>query len=261
MKPHTGQIVHFTSWALAFSILGGCVSMQTAVEGSSTDPTAQAEQLVVVRTADWNALTGTVSWYERTRLGDAWTQVGEPGEVEIGSAGLAWGTGLHGGALDAGPVKHEGDNKSPAGAFRLSGVFGYAPRSSVEFLKMPYHEMTSTCQCVDDVHSRYYNLVLDSLSVQNADWKSRERMRPPVGDWYKWGVVIDNNVSPRESGFGSCIFLHVSEGRGVATSGCTAMDEERIVSLIGWLNAEKHPILVQLPEHEYDQRKACWQLP
>jgi len=121
--------------------------------------------------------------------------------------------------------------------------------------------MTSTCQCVDDVHSRYYNLVLDSLSVDSADWKSHERMHPSAGDWYKWGIFIDNNVSPREGGRGSCIFLHVSEGPGIPTSGCTAMSEATIVTLIRWLEAAKHPVLVQLPELQYERLKPRWQLP
>jgi len=242
-------------------LIGRCIFSQTAAEGSAKDPTARAEQLVVVRTPGWDAAAGTLTLYERSRLGETWTRVGEPCDVNVGSAGLAWGLGLHGGVLDGGPEKLEGDNRSPAGAYSLSSVFGYAPRAGMGLLKMPYLEVTSSCQCVDDVHSRYYNLVLDSLSVDHADWISHERMRPPKGDWYKWGIVIDQNTNPREAGRGSCIFLHVSEGRGIPTSGCTAMDEDRIVALIRWLDAGKHPVLVQLPDSEYVQLKPRWQLP
>jgi D-alanyl-D-alanine dipeptidase len=145
--------------------------------------------------------------------------------------------------------------------FRLSAVYGYAPRTSVGFLNMPYIEATATCQCVDDVRSVYYNLVLDSLAVLRADWTSRERMRPRVGDWNKWGVIVDHNMSPREPGRGSCIFLHVTEGRGVPTSGCTSIEEDRIATLVRWLDARRHPVLVQLPLAEYALRRSGWRLP
>lgn len=261
MRRSIDWFVLVVSSTLLSCSLGGCASTKTNIVGSATDPTAQSEQLVVVRTAGWDAATGTLTCYERGRLGDAWTRVGEPCEVNLGSAGLAWGRGLHGGSLGDGPEKQEGDNKSPAGAFRLSTVYGYAPRSAVGDLKMPYIEATATCQCVDDVRSAYYNLVLDSLSVARADWTSRERMRSTRGDWYKWVVIVDHNRSPREPGRGSCIFLHVSEGRGVPTSGCTAIEEQRIAALVKWMDAGKHPILVQLPELQYAQWKPRWQLP
>ncbi len=255
-------LIVYVAFLLLFSfLLWGCGSARTNIVGTATNPTAQAEQLVLVQTADWDAPTGTLICYERNRLGDAWTQIGEPCEVNLGKAGLAWGWGLHGGSLGEGPEKREGDGKAPAGVFRLSAVFGYAPRSTVGFLSMPYIEVTASCQCVDDVHSAYYNLVLDSLSVAHADWTSRERMRSTRGDWYKWGVIVDQNMSPRTAGRGSCIFLHVSEGRGVLTTGCTSIEENRIVALIRWLDAGKHPVLVQLPEQEYVQWKPRWQLP
>jgi D-alanyl-D-alanine dipeptidase len=261
MKPLIGQAVCFAYLVLLPVALGGCAATAPAIVGSGANPTAPAEQLVIVRTADWDAPTGTLLCYQRSRLGDVWTQVGEPCEVNLGRKGLAWGLGLHGGNLGEGPEKHEGDGRSPAGVFRLSAVYGYAPRSSVEFLRMPYVEATAACQCVDDVHSAYYNLVLDSLSVAQTDWTSSERMRPRSGDWNKWGVIVDHNMSPRAPGRGSCIFLHVSEGRGVPTSGCTSIEEERITGLVKWLDAEKHPVLVQLPHAQYVSWESRWRLP
>lgn len=247
--------------ALLSLFLGACTSTGPANTEGAANPTARAEQMVVVRTPSWDAPTGTLVCYERNRLGDPWTQVGEPSEINVGRSGLAWGRGLHGGVLGEGPEKREGDGRSPAGAFRLSAVYGHAPRSGVRSLRMPYIEATSTCQCVDDIHSAYYNLVLDSLSVANADWKSRERLGPDAGDWNAWGVIVDHNMSPREPGRGSCIFLHVSEGEGVPTSGCTSIKEEQIAALVTWLDAGKHPVLVQLPDLQHRQWKSRWRLP
>jgi L,D-peptidoglycan transpeptidase YkuD (ErfK/YbiS/YcfS/YnhG family) len=86
-------------------------------------------------------------------------------------------------------------------------------------------------------------------------------MRPHAGDWNKWGVIVDHNMNPREPGLGSCIFLHVSEGRGVPTSGCTSIEEERIAALVRWLDAKKHPVLVELPHLQYLHWKSRWRLP
>lgn len=241
--------------------IGPCASSVHAGAGGAIDPTAPAQQMVLVQTVDWDSLTGTLVCYERSRLGEAWSQIGEAREINVGRAGLAWGSGLHGGTLGEGPEKREGDGRSPAGVFRLSAVYGYAPRSSVQFIRMPYIEVTSTCQCVDDPRSAYYNLVLDSLSVAVPDWGSRERMRPPAGDWNKWGVIVEHNMNPREPGRGSCIFLHVTEGRGVPTSGCTSIEEDRITELVRWLDPGKNPVLVQLPHAQYLQWKVRWRLP
>jgi D-alanyl-D-alanine dipeptidase len=261
MKRHSPAIARIAVVSLFALAFGACTSSGPEGGAHPIDPTAHARQLVLVRSADWDSLTGTLVWYERARRGDAWTQIGAPAEINFGRAGLAWGAGLHGGTLDVGPEKHEGDGRSPAGVFRLSAVYGYAPRDSVRYLMMPYIELSSTCQCVDDVRSAYYNLVIDSLSVPQADWTSRERMRPPTGEWNKWGVIVDHNMSPRVPGRGSCIFLHVIEGRGVPTSGCTSIEEDRIADLVRWLDAAKDPILVQLPQQQHLQRKSHWRLP
>ncbi len=261
MKSPSGAFVSFAITTMLSLTLGTGAFAGPPGAGQAMDPTAQAKQMVLVQTANWDSLTGTLICYERSRLGDPWIQVGEPCEINVGRAGLAWGSGLHGGTLGEGPEKREGDGRSPAGVFRLSAVYGYAPRTSVQFLKMPYIEVTATCQCVDDVRSAYYNLVLDSLSVAQADWTSRERMRPRAGDWNKWGVIVDHNMSPREPGRGSCIFLHVTEGRGVPTSGCTSIEEARIADLVKWLDPGKSPVLVQLPHLQYLEWKPRWRIP
>jgi D-alanyl-D-alanine dipeptidase len=97
--------------------------------------------------------------------------------------------------------------------------------------------------------------------VARADWKSRERMRPRKGEWNRWGVIVDHNINPREPGRGSCIFLHVTEGRRVPTSGCTSIEEERIATLVRWLDQAKCPVLAQFPVEQYSQMKQLWQLP
>src|SRR5262245_11255951 len=88
---------------------------------------AESRQLVIVITSDWNGVDGVMKLYERDSINNLWKVVSEKIPVVVGRNGMAWGKGLHGGARGEGPVKQEGDGRSPAGAFSLSSAFGYAP--------------------------------------------------------------------------------------------------------------------------------------
>lgn len=109
-------------------------------------------------------------------------------------------------------AKREGDGKSPAGVFALSSAFGYAPQP-LRGSRMPYLNLTSSTECVDDVHSKYYNRIVDR-SLVTPDWNSSEHMRD-AGESYRWGIIVDHNRivagdnNPPEPAGGSCVFLHI----------------------------------------------------
>ncbi len=245
--------------AISFLFFHSCSS--TSVNPDLVkSPAGFSKQLIVVETDGWNSNTGIMQYFEREKAGTDWKSASSKIEIAIGKKGLAWGTGLHGGNIADGPIKKEGDGKSPAGAFNLSAVFGYAKRDSVEFLKMPYIVADPNCFCIDDPNSKYYNLVLDSLQVADADWKSRERMKLR-NDLYKWGIVINHNSEPRVAGDGSCIFFHTWNNSNKPTEGCTVLDQPTLLKMIKWLDKEKNPIVVQLPKAEYERVKTKWNLP
>ena len=81
------------------------------------------EQLLVVKSEGWTATSATLQRYAREKNAD-WRSVGEAVRVNVGRHGMAWGRGLH----DArpGPVKLEGDGRTPAGVFPVGALFGYA---------------------------------------------------------------------------------------------------------------------------------------
>jgi len=79
-------------------------------------------------------------------------------------------------------------------------------------------------------------------------------------DEYKLGIFVAHNAAPTEAGAGSCVFLHIWKEPGHPTSGCTAMSEGSIESLLGWLDPRSNPVLVQLPEQEYLQKQISWEL-
>jgi D-alanyl-D-alanine dipeptidase len=217
---------------------------------------AQSSQMVVVTTKKWTATDGTLRRFERTERG--WEQFGPAVPVVVGRSGLGWGLGLNP-ASPTGPQKKEGDGRSPAGIFRLTYAFGYAPPEDVRQIKLPYIQCTSSVECVDDTNSAYYNIIVDRHKVAKVDWKSSEKMRMS-DDEYKLGVFVAHNASPTEPGAGSCVFMHIWKEPGHPTSGCTAMSEGSIDSVAGWLDARSNPVLVQLPQEEYLQKQTSWGL-
>ena len=215
-----------------------------------------SRQLILVTTRDWDAVGGTLRRFERKDSKAGWRQVGDAVPVVVGRGGLGWGAGLNSETGD-GPVKKEGDGKSPAGVFSLSNAFGFA--AEAPGLHVPYTPLTPTVECVDDVNSRRYNLIVDRGGLPDVDWKSSERMRSVEG--YRWGVVVEHNASPRVPGRGSCIFLHIWSGPDKGTAGCTAMEQPNLEALVRWLDAKKKPVLVQLPGAEYERLRSAWGLP
>lgn len=234
--------------------------------GSHTaEPAAMhsSSQLLVVITTDWNAVSGKLQRYERGSAGGKWHPVGAAIEVVVGKNGLGWGKGVV--SLDelpvspsTDPIKKEGDGKAPAGIFALSSAFGYASQK-VPGWRMPYIALTPSVECVDDSSSRSYNRIVDRTSL-TPDWNSSEQMRRP-DELYRWGIVVDHNAGPPRAGDGSCIFLHIWRGPGQGTVGCTAMPREQIEGLLAWLDPARKPLLVQLPQSQYNRLKHAWKLP
>lgn len=231
------------------------------VDGDVASVLAASRQLVVVQTPSWNDKVGRLQRYERH--GDAaggWRAVGEGVDIVVGTAGLGWGIGLHGGGVgvDA-PRKVEGDGRAPAGVFRLTRVFG---KTSAPESGLPSQKLSAGDVCVDDATHPAYNRILPAGT--DKTWKSAEQLVRK--DWlYDLIVVVDQNHGEGPAGAvagrGSCVFLHVWRREKSGTAGCTAMDKARLADLIRWLKADDAPLLVQLPRDVYASVRATWALP
>jgi L,D-peptidoglycan transpeptidase YkuD (ErfK/YbiS/YcfS/YnhG family) len=211
------------------------------------------KQLVVVTTDSWNNIEGRMSVYEHK--GNYWEPVFTQIPIVTGRSGMAWGKGLHKEELNRGKLKKEGDGNSPAGIFQLSGLFGYEDILS----KMSSLKVDIKTFCVDDSKSAYYNQIV-TIDTVKKDWTSAETMRMK-SDVYKFGIFVDYNVKPAIPTMGSCIFMHIWSGNTEPTAGCTAMKESDILKLIGFLDKKKNPILVQVPQSEYNKLKVVYKLP
>ncbi|MGE8067713.1 L,D-transpeptidase family protein [Pseudomonas sp. NPDC089569] len=231
-------------WSLLALLLPG-VAMAQGLEGS--------DQLIVVISRNWDDIQGTAQRYERH--GQSFEKVEAPFAVVLGKHGMGWGKGLLDSGPLQGPVKEEGDGKAPAGIFRLGTAFGYAPGADT---RLPYLALSADIECVDDSQSRRYNQLVDD-SIVARDWTSAERMHRN-DDLYRQGIFIEHNT-PASPAAGSCIFFHIWRGPSTPTRGCTAMDPADIARLFNWLDPRQSPLLVQLPEAQYEQLRVRWNLP
>lgn len=219
---------------------------------------ADSRQLVLVTTAGWDANRGTLRTYTKTNSG--WKVAAPAIPVTIGRTGSAWGVGLH--PAQPGLIKKEGDGRSPAGVFNIGIAFGYAESAQTA---LRYTAMSESDYCIDVNASPLYNRIVDTRVVgKEAIVGSTEPMRRDIhvnGDHrYKIGFVIEHN-SKGTPAAGSCIFAHLWKAPGEPTAGCTAMDEPAMRALLAWLQPERRPVFVLLPEHEYARVRVEWKFP
>ena len=239
------------------SSLAGAQQTAAADAAKSQADRSAAQQLLVVRSASWGAATARLTLFEKHDGGD-WKSLGGPIAVNVGRRGMAWGRGLH--AAGEGPLKKEGDGKSPAGVFSLGTAFGSSPTLPDGASGFAYLQARDSTFCVEDVRSPHYNQIVDGEHVSRTSWERWSPMKRSDG-LFDWGVVVHHNEASPQKGAGSCVFMHKWRGPGQGTSGCTAMAEEDIVTVLRWLDQKRSPLLVQVPDHAYPEISEKWGLP
>lgn len=234
-------------------------SMPSDCERRDVKPVpAESRQALLVTAPGWNAVAAALERYERTAAGTPWLAVGGRIPAVLGRNGLAWGRGLAP-PPPGGPVKKEGDGRSPAGVFRIRGAFGYAPAAEVPWIRLPYRQATAGLKCVDDPASPRYNRLVDT-AAEPQTWSRHEEMLRK-DDLYRLGAVIGHNDDPAVPGGGSCVFLHAWGGPDQATAGCTAVALPRLEDILRWLDPALFPVLVQLVAENRERLRTAWDLP
>lgn len=156
------------------------------------------------------------------KVGSAWKQVfASPFPGVVGKFGLTP-------AQD----KKEGDKKTPMGLYSLGEVFSPQPIA----VKMDFKYITSDDKYIDDSNSEYYNTWVTGPT--NA---RHENMSD--SDLYKLGVIINYNINPVTKGAGSAIFIHTWNSFDRYTTGCVALDENNLLSIVRWLDKKQHPYI------------------
>ncbi len=225
----------------------------SAIEQEVSAPDESPIQLLVITTPAWDQFNGRLQRFEGD--GKDWRPIGSQIPIVVGKNGLGWAVQEEELQAFGGPVKKEGDLKSPAGVFQLGTAFGYAANQEANWLKYPYWPITPQTMCIEDVKSEYYNQILEEGEVP-ADWNSTDHMRRK-DDLYEWGVFVEHNYPEPTPKAGSCIFLHVWNTKGGkrpgGTAGCTAMDKAQLVEVLRWLDEEKSQMMVQMPLGDYQK--------
>lgn len=244
---------------VAVALLAAC-QLPQAARPAVGNAWQASRQLVLVTSDNWDAEHGVLRSYERV-AGGAWHAVGAPQPVTIGKAGAAWGRGLHPLQTD-GPDKREGDNRSPAGVFRIGEAFGYAAHADTA---LPYRALGASDYCVDVSDSPQYNRIVDAdvvgaAAVQGSTEPMRRDLHVDGDQRYRLGFVIEHNPQATPQG-GSCIFAHLWKSPTESTTGCTAMPAAAMQNLLAWLRPERQPVFVLLPQAEYRRLYRAWQLP
>lgn len=212
-------------------------------------------QVVLVLADRVDAPTARLWQLERSGPEEGWVCRAGPARASVGRNGLAWGCGPHTPAappddLTVWRLKREGDGCAPAGVFALPFAFGTAVPDDASWLRLPYVHATPSLRGVDDPESRFYNQLVDEARLPTGvhpDWRSREVMRRDDG-LYDWGIFVAHNHPQPVGGRaarGSCIFIHRWKSAGEGTAGCTALGQRDLRSLLHWLDASAHPMLVQ----------------
>lgn len=223
---------------------------------------AHHRQVVLAVSDSWSATSGRLSWWEREAGAGTWVRKAGPVRAMLGGAGMAWGRGLLPTSAAKGfdgTAKKEGDQRAPAGVFRLSRATGYQSRAD-GLTRLPYTRATAALRCVDDPRSPHYNQVLERPAGSPSPWSSDEAMLRDDGQ-YALTIAVDHNREPTQPGAGSCIFLHAWLAPTTPSPGCTMLNPSDISRLLAWLDPAMSPILVQLPRGVYEAVAAAWDLP
>ena len=170
----------------------------------------RSRQCLVVLTDDWASTTGVMRSFERNGSSDAWKERRSVNSGRGGEKKARPGTRPGPPEFARCSDQKGGDDRAPAGIFRLSSAFGYAPAVPLAGSNFPIWRYRNGSKASMIRGRVYYNRFVDRSKVAKVDWRSSGEMRRYDG-LYKWGVVVDHNPEGY-SGADSRIFLaHLGE--------------------------------------------------
>ena len=217
-------------------------------------------QAIVGTSRGWNDSHVQHSLIEKNSQGQ-WQQVLGPFKGRLGHAGLVLGRGLHKNPAGS-TLKREGDGRSPAGIFRIEGLYTTCKIPVKHHPRLPELRVTSADLWVSDVRRPdLYNRHIRLNQPARTAWEKKEQMR--LNDHaHSIKLLIGHNRDKPIAGAGSSIFFHIWRRNGAAaTAGCTTMSEGNIRAIIARLDPAKKPLYILLPREQYMQLRGPWRLP
>ena len=177
-----------------------------------------SRQLIIV---DSNGTSASVSFYEKN--GNEWSRVDSMSTSGyVGSEGTT-------------DEPSETKSATPKGLYSVGDAFYQDSKPNT---KLSTFKITSNTYWIDDPNSKYYNKRVEGTS--NKDWNSAEHMSEI--SVYKYGFVINYNVSPVKKGAGSAMFFHISSNR--PTGGCVSVPEDMLIKYLEKLDKSNNPYIL-----------------
>jgi len=213
-----------TEWAMrrAPFVIALLMAPVAAWAQSCPAPLASARRLVLAVAPAMSSTVVTVRRYERSSPAKPWREIGGPASALIGRRGVAWGPAFRAFAQGDESVKIDGDERAPAGFYRIGPSFGFLPSRLRGYMRI-----AAGTVCVDDPASPAYNTITTRAKV---GWRVHgENMWRASA--YRRGLLVDYPTDRRHRA-GSCIFIHVwRPGRRSGTAGCIALAERQVAAL------------------------------
>jgi L,D-peptidoglycan transpeptidase YkuD (ErfK/YbiS/YcfS/YnhG family) len=186
-----------------------------------------AQQVISVTASGYGTSFATFQAF--TKTADGWTQTFGPWSTRIGTNGFA-----------ASGAKHEGDGKTPSGAYGFTFFFGINANPGVKYEYR--HIGGDEIVWNDDSNSPNYNNWVDTSAAGAVPGNGPEPMNNAPS--YDYGAVIAYNTSARTPGLGSAIFLHQYSSSAGSTAGCVSLPQDELLAVLRWLDPATAPVIV-----------------
>jgi L,D-peptidoglycan transpeptidase YkuD (ErfK/YbiS/YcfS/YnhG family) len=122
--------------------------------------------------------------------------------------------------------KREGDGGTPKGTFRPRRLWWRADRHPRPRTHLGVRAIKPEDAWCEDPQSRHYNQPVPRQRDQAGDRLRRD------DHLYDFIVEIDHNSSPRVTGRGSAVFLHLARENFGPTAGCVSMTKSAMLRLL-----------------------------
>jgi L,D-peptidoglycan transpeptidase YkuD (ErfK/YbiS/YcfS/YnhG family) len=198
----------------------------------------RATRLILVAVPTMDTAKATMRTFVRKSPAAAWMPQATAEPAVVGARGLGWGHRYVSYARRGEPIKKEGDERTPAGLYRLGATFGFDKDDRPGHMRLK----PGAHYCVHDTKSQHYGRIVTKAKA-GADTGGEDMGTFPL---YKRGIVVDY-APHRQAKAGSCIFLHVWGREGEGTAGCVALPEERVAHLQEWAEG-RHTVMAVVSE-------------
>jgi L,D-peptidoglycan transpeptidase YkuD (ErfK/YbiS/YcfS/YnhG family) len=198
----------------------------------------RATRLVVITVPSMDTAKASMRTFARKSPAAAWTAQSTAEPAVVGTRGLGWGHRYVSYARRGEPIKTEGDERTPAGLYRLGATFGFDKNDRPGHMRLK----PGAQYCVHDTKSPHYGRIV-SKTKAGAATGGEDMGTYPL---YKRGIVVDY-APHRKAKAGSCIFLHIWGREGEGTAGCVGLPEERVAHLQEWTEG-RHTVIAVVSE-------------